>query len=258
MKLVRFFHRGNNRYGILEHNSIRLLKGSPFEGIVTSQTTLSVASVRFLAPVDPTKVVAVGLNYRDHAKELGMPVPKQPILFLKPPSAVIGSNDDIVYPTQSKQLDYEAELAVVIGKKAKDVPVKYAKQYILGLTCANDITARDIQKLDKQWTRAKSFDTFCPLGPCLETEISNNSLDINLKVNGKIKQSSNTNNMIFSVDQLVSCISQVMTLEAGDVILTGTPPGVGSLKVGDEVTVTITGIGSLVNKVVAKAEKLIF
>ena len=185
----------------------------------------------------PTKIIAVGLNYIDHAKELKMPIPDEPIIFLKPPTAVISHKDKIIYPKVVKQLDYEAELAVVM----KD------KKHILGYTCANDVTARDLQRKDVQWTRSKSFDTFCPLGPRVVKNVDPNNLEIKLYLNGKLKQSSHTSNMIFRVEELVSFISKIMTLCPGDVILTGTPPGVGPMKIGDVVEVEIEGIGKLTN-----------
>jgi len=197
------------------------------------------------------KIICVGLNYIDHAKELGMEIPKYPIIFMKASSALIGHNDSIVYPPQTKNLHYEAELAIVIRDKIKNVSESEARKHIKGFTCANDVTARDLQKLDGQWTRAKSFDTFCPVGPKVVSGIDPDNLEIKLYLNGELKQSSNTKNMIFKVDYLVSFISQVMTLEAGDIILTGTPPGVGAMKVGDVVEVEIFGIGKLSNRVVS-------
>lgn len=198
----------------------------------------------------PTKIVCVGLNYKDHAAELNMDIPRYPILFLKPPSALIFNNDPIIYPAQTKELHYEAELAIVIKDKVKNLKKEEALKHVKGFACGNDVTARDLQRLDGQWTRAKSFDTFCPVGPKIVTGIDPDKLVIKLYLNGEEKQSSNTSNMIFKVDHLVSFISQVMTLEADDVILTGTPPGVGPMQVGDEVVVEIEGIGRLTNKVV--------
>lgn len=197
----------------------------------------------------PSKIICVGLNYKDHAKELGMPIPEYPILFMKPPSALIFHNDPIVYPPQTKELHYEAELAVVIKDKIKNIKKEEAFDHILGFTCGNDVTARDLQRLDGQWTRAKSFDSFCPLGPEIVKDIDPDKLDIKLYLNGEAKQSSNTSNMIFKVDYLVSFISNIMTLEPEDVILTGTPPGVGAMQVGDVVEVEIEGVGKLINKV---------
>ncbi len=197
----------------------------------------------------PSKIICVGLNYTDHAKELNMPIPEYPVLFMKPPSALILNNDPIVYPSMTKELHYEAELAVVIKDRIKNIKKEEALKHILGFTCANDVTARDLQRKDAQWTRAKSFDTFCPVGPEVVKDIDPNNLKIKLYLNGEEKQSSNTSNMIFKVDYLVSFISQVMTLEPNDIIITGTPPGVGEMKVGDVVVVEVQGIGKLTNRV---------
>jgi len=199
--------------------------------------------------IKPSKIICVGLNYRDHAKELNMPIPEYPILFMKPPSALTFNNDPIIYPAQTKELHYEAELAIVIKDKIKNVKKEDALKHVKGFACGNDVTARDLQRMDGQWTRAKSFDTFCPVGPKIVKDIDSDKLDIKLLLNGEVKQSSNTSNMIFKVDHVVSFISQVMTLEADDVILTGTPPGVGPMKVGDIVEVEIEGIGKLANRV---------
>jgi 2-keto-4-pentenoate hydratase/2-oxohepta-3-ene-1,7-dioic acid hydratase in catechol pathway len=200
---------------------------------------------------DPSKIVCVGLNYIDHADELKMAIPKEPIIFLKPPTSVIGDGEAIVYPERmTKNLHYEAELAIVIKDKARNISPDEAAQYILGYTCANDVTARDLQNIDGQWTRAKSFDTFCPIGPTAVKDVDPAGLDIKLYLNGAVKQSSNTSRMIFKPLRLVSFISQVMTLLPGDVILTGTPPGVGPMRKGDTVVVEIEGIGRLTNKVV--------
>ncbi|MFA5801836.1 MAG: fumarylacetoacetate hydrolase family protein [Thermoleophilia bacterium] len=201
----------------------------------------------------PGKIIAVGLNYRSHAAELNMAVPEEPVLFMKPPSAVIAAGEAIVLPPSSAQVDYEAELAVVIGKTARGVGVDEAAAYVLGYTCANDVTARDLQKLDGQWTRSKSFDTFCPLGPWVESVAPAPDSLVELVLNGEVRQSAPVSDMIFSPLELVAFISGVMTLEAGDVILTGTPPGVGALTAGDEVTVRVDGIGELVSNVVTPA-----
>jgi len=192
----------------------------------------------------------VGLNYKNHAKELKMPIPEYPILFLKPPSALIYHNASIIYPSQTKELHYEAELAIIIKDRIKNIKKEDALKHILGFACGNDVTARDLQRMDGQWTRAKSFDSFCPVGPNIVKNINPDKLDIKLYLNGEIKQSSNTSNMIFTVDYLVSFISQIMTLGPEDVILTGTPPGVGPMQVGDVVEVEIERIGKLTNKVV--------
>ncbi len=205
---------------------------------------------RFLAPVQPSKIIAVGLNYRDHAREMGLEPPGEPILFMKPATAVIGPFDEIRYPSQSSRVDYEAELAVVIGTACRNVRASQAKDCILGYTCLNDVTARDLQAKDGQWTRAKSFDTFAPIGPWIATDIEDpHALSITARLNGEVKQSSNTSNLIFSVFELVEFISSVMTLKPGDVIATGTPSGVGPMLPGDEIAIEIEGIGVLSNRV---------
>lgn len=201
----------------------------------------------------PGKIVAVGLNYRSHAAELGLPVPDEPVLFLKPPSAVIGPADAIILPPQSRQVDYEAELAIVISRTARGLSVSQAAEAVLGYTCANDVTARDLQSRDGQWTRSKSFDTFCPLGPWVETEPPAAEAKVELLLNGELKQSAPIADMIFPPLELVAFICGVMTLQRGDVILTGTPPGVGPLQAGDEVTVRVQSVGELVNSVSAQA-----
>lgn len=200
--------------------------------------------------IKPSKIIAVGLNYVDHAKELKMEIPSEPILFVKPPTSVIYHKDAIIYPPQTNELHYEAELAVVIKDKIKNIKPEEAEKHILGYTCGNDVTARDLQRKDGQWTRSKSFDTFCPLGPDIVSGIDPDNLAIKLYLNGELKQASNTSNMIFKVNQLVSFISNIMTLEPQDVILTGTPPGVGPMQAGDTVEVEIEGIGKLTNKIV--------
>lgn len=200
--------------------------------------------------LNPSKIICVGLNYKDHAKELKMEPPTHPIIFLKPQTAVIGDGENIIYPEETKELHYEGELAIVIKDKIKNIPVEEAARHILGYTCANDVTARDLQRLDGQWTRAKSFDTFCPLGPEIVSGIDPDNLDIKLYLNDKIKQSSNTSQLVFKPLYLVSFISQIMTLLPGDVILTGTPPGVGPMQKGDVVIVEIEKIGRLTNEVV--------
>ncbi len=205
---------------------------------------------RLLSPVLPGKIVAVGLNYRDHAGEMGIEIPKEPILFMKPSTSVIGPLDAIRYPAQSSRVDYEAELAVVISKECKGVAAARAREHILGYTCFNDVTARDLQAKDGQWTRAKSFDTFAPIGPWIVTHLDDpHNLDIRAYLNGELKQTSNTANLIFNVFDLIEFISHVMTLNRGDVIATGTPSGIGPMNIGDEVSIEIQGIGRLENKV---------
>jgi len=197
----------------------------------------------------PTKIIAIGLNYLDHAKEFDMEIPEYPLVFMKPPTTVIGNGETILYPPQTKELHYEGELGIVIGKRTRNVSVQDAGHCIVGYTCANDVTARDLQRLDGQWTRSKSFDTFCPLGPRIAKNIDPTNLAIITRVNGATKQKSNTNQMIFNAFQLVSFVSAIMTLMPGDIISTGTPPGVGELKVGDVVEVEIEQIGILRNTV---------
>ncbi|WP_048055496.1 fumarylacetoacetate hydrolase family protein [Methanotorris igneus] len=199
--------------------------------------------------IKPTKIICVGLNYIDHAKELNMEIPEEPIIFMKPPSSIIYHEDTIIRPKISKRVDYEVELAVVIGKKGKNIKKNEADNYILGYTILNDVTARDLQAKDGQWTRAKSFDTFCPIGPRIVKDIDPMNLNIECRVNGEIKQKSNTKNMIFDVYELIEFVSSIMTLYPGDIISTGTPPGVGELKKGDVVECEIEGIGVLRNYV---------
>jgi 2-keto-4-pentenoate hydratase/2-oxohepta-3-ene-1,7-dioic acid hydratase in catechol pathway len=203
--------------------------------------------VELLAPTEPSKVICIGLNYTEHARELKMAIPDEPIIFLKPPSSVIGPEEDITLPPSSDRVDFEGELAVVIGKRCKNISANEAERYILGYTCFNDVTARDLQQKDGQWTRAKSFDTFAPIGPYI-AQIDPFNVDITTRVNGVIRQSSNTSDLIFNVPTLVEFISHIMTLTPGDVIATGTPPGVGALKEGDLVEVGIEGIGVLKNR----------
>ncbi|MDR3640323.1 MAG: fumarylacetoacetate hydrolase family protein [Humidesulfovibrio sp.] len=214
---------------------------------------IPLAEVELLPLVRPSKIVCVGLNYHDHAREMGLPVPEEPVLFLKPPSSVIGPGDAIVMPACSERVDYEAELALVMGKAAHFVSEAEALHHVFGFTCANDVTARDLQKKDGQWTRAKSFDTFCPVGPWIETQVEDvRALALRTVVGGEVRQQGNTADMIFPPARLVSFISRVMTLLPGDVILTGTPAGIGPLKDGDEVTIEIDQVGFLVNSVVSE------
>jgi 2-keto-4-pentenoate hydratase/2-oxohepta-3-ene-1,7-dioic acid hydratase in catechol pathway len=198
----------------------------------------------------PSKIVAVGRNYLAHAQELGHPVPTEPLIFLKPPSAIVGDEADVVYPRASARVDHEAELAVVMGRHCKDVSEGAALDYVRGYTCANDVTARDLQESDEQWTRAKGFDTFCPLGPRLVEDLDPASLRVAARVNGEVRQAGHTSDMLFSVPALIAYISSVMTIEPDDVILTGTPPGVGPVQRGDIMEVEVEGIGVLRNRVV--------
>lgn len=250
MKFVRFEKEGFLSYGILENGLVRPVKGSIFEDYQELTWEYKVDDLILLAPCLPSKILCVGLNYKDHAEEMGLPIPKLPIIFMKPSTTVIGPNEDIVYPSHfCNRLDYEAELAIVIKKVAKDVEEEKTTDYILGYTCANDVTARDLQPKDGQWTIAKSFDTFLPLGPVIAGDIEPDNLNITCRLNGEIKQLSNTKNFIFSIPFLVSYLSCIMTLLPGDVIITGTPSGVSAMNHGDEVSVSIEGVGSLINRV---------
>lgn len=249
MIYLRFQHEGKVRSGILNGKTVQEITPNFFGEYKKTGKSWLLSKVKLLAPCVPSKVVALGLNYIDHARELKMPIPYQPLLFLKAPSAVIGHGDEIVIPEQSKRVDYEAELAVVIGKKAKNISPRAAADYILGYTCFNDVTARDLQRGDEQWARSKSFDTFAPIGPYIVSGISAAKLSIQAVLNGKTVQRSNTDELIFKIDEIVSYVSQVMTLYPGDVIATGTPPGVGPLSPGDVIQVKIQKIGTLTNKV---------
>jgi 2-keto-4-pentenoate hydratase/2-oxohepta-3-ene-1,7-dioic acid hydratase in catechol pathway len=252
LKLVRFLKNDQPCYGLIEGEVVYAVKGSIFSEFRQAERVAALSDVRLLASCQPTKILAVGLNYRTHAAEAGYDVPSEPLVFSKPPSSVIGPLEPIVYPILSQQVDYEGELAVVIGQRARNVPAERAHDFVLGYTCGNDVTARDLQRRDDQWTRAKGFDTFCPLGPCIVTDLDPTHLAIRSRVNGEIRQSASTADMVFGVAELIAYISQVMTLEPGDVILTGTPSGVGPLQPGDVVQVEIEGIGTLHNPVVSQ------
>jgi 2-keto-4-pentenoate hydratase/2-oxohepta-3-ene-1,7-dioic acid hydratase in catechol pathway len=252
MRFVRFAIGSTIGYGTLEEDGrIRAITTTPFLPWEPTDEHFARESVRMLAPVLPSKVVAVGLNYRAHAEETGAKLPEEPMLFIKPTTAVIGPGDPIKLPRQSARVDYEAELVVVIAKAAKDVAEEDAADVILGYTCGNDVTARDLQAKDIQFTRAKGFDTFCPLGPHIETDVDGGSVDIECRVNGEVKQKSNTSDLVFGPRSLVAFISSVMTLLPGDVIMTGTPAGISPIVGGDVVEVEIAGIGVLRNPVSA-------
>jgi len=249
MKLVRFQVQGRTACGILHGEEVAELAGDLFGPLKPLATGHARSGVKLLAPCSPTKIIAVGLNYQDHARELEQPVPDAPVIFLKPPTTVIGPDDAIVHPGASSRVDYEAELGIVIKDRTKDLRPEDVREHILGYTCANDVTARDLQKKDGQWTRAKSFDTFCPVGPWIETELDPDDLLVESYLNGERRQSSRTSRFIFRADFIVSFISRVMTLYPGDLIITGTPAGIGPMKRGDEIEVRIEGIGSLRNTV---------
>jgi 2-keto-4-pentenoate hydratase/2-oxohepta-3-ene-1,7-dioic acid hydratase in catechol pathway len=243
MRLVRFQAGDKTLTGRIEGKRVLPVDGETFA------REYLLEEVRLLAPCSPSKVVAVGLNYRDHAEEMKLTLPDEPLLFLKPSTSVIGSGDPIILPPQSQRVDYEAELAVVIAKTARNVSYEKARDYVLGYTCLNDVTARDLQQKDGQWTRAKGFDTFCPVGPWIETDIDPSDLAISLVLNSEVKQQSRTSNLIFDTFRLVEFISHIMTLMPGDVIATGTTSGIGPMKQGDTVEVRVDGIGSLINPV---------
>lgn len=251
MKIARFSTGGDPRFGIIDGDELVVLKGDPmFMGFDTIDERVPLSAAKLLAPVIPrSKVVCVGKNYRDHAAEMGGEAPTEPLLFLKPNTSVVGPGDAIVRPPQSNQVDFEGELAVVIGSIAKNVAEADAASVVFGYTIANDVTARDLQKRDGQWTRAKGFDTFCPLGPVIETEFSLTGQTIETSVNGVVKQSGSLDDMVHSVAAVIAYASSVFTLLPGDVILTGTPAGIGPIVAGDVVEVTVSGIGTLSNPV---------
>ncbi|WP_455240933.1 fumarylacetoacetate hydrolase family protein [Methanothermobacter tenebrarum] len=250
MKFLRFQYNNKTRYGFIEDNRIIEVSAEDYLSDNHKGLRKCPVNVKILPPVNPSKIICVGLNYKDHADELGMEIPEEPIIFLKPPSSIIGDGEFIIYPNMSREVDYEVELAAVISKEAKNVGREDAEDFIAGYTILNDVTARDLQRKDGQWTRAKSFDTFCPIGPWIETDINPHELEISLHLNGELRQYSNTQNMIFDVYELVEFVSNIMTLKKGDIIATGTPPGVGSMKPGDEIEASIEGIGTLKNKVI--------
>ena len=256
MRIVRFSRDRKIKYGVVEGDWIKGYRGSPFvpanrkkADFCPDVTACKISEVKLLAPCLPSKIICLGLNYRSHAREFNLPIPKSPIIFIKPPTAVIGPEDDIVLPNDAR-IDYERELAVVIGKKAKNIPAGDYADYVLGYTCFNDVTDRYAQKDDGQWTRAKSYDTFAPLGPYIETEIDPHNLLVETYLNGDRKQSARTGDLIFGISEIISFISGIMTLLPGDVIATGTPSGIGRIKAGDTVEIKIEGIGTLRNGVV--------
>ena len=260
MILVRYASSAGPLYGLLEAHMVHALDGDPFAGpfdraaLAAGPFVGAVNEVDLLAPCAPTKIVAVGRNYAEHAAEFGNVVPSEPLLFFEPPSAVIGPGAPIVLPPQSQRIEHEAELCLVIGRRCRGVSPDEAWGYVLGITCGNDVTARDLQRRDNQWTRGKGFDTSAPLGPWIVTGLSAADvadLSITCQVNGLYRQMGRTRDMVFSPSELVSYITQMITLEPGDVVMTGTPAGVGPLAPGDVVEVTIEGIGTLTNPVVA-------
>lgn len=262
MRIVRFTPPQGSKlgsdphFGVMEdEKTIRAIASDPlYAGIFKEDETFLLEDVRLLAPVIPrSKVVCVGKNYADHAAEMGGEVPEEPIIFIKPNTSVIGPNDIIQWPSSSERIDHEAELAVVISKICKEVPREKAKDVIFGYTVANDVTARDLQKKDGQWSRAKGFDTFCPIGPWIDTEFVPGSQLVTATVDGELKQSAPLSDMVFDVPFIIEFVTKVMTLLPGDVILTGTPSGIGPMNAGGEVEVAVEGLGSLKNKVSKRA-----
>lgn len=251
---MRFSRDGQVAYGLLEGDLVFELTGDVLGQFEQGPCVALRDELKLLSPCEPTKIVGVGLNYKSHIEELGVPVPDAPLLFLKPPSSVVGPLDNIAYPLISNEVAFEAELAVVMKRQAKCVLPCEAQRFVLGYTCANDVTARDLVRSDATVTRGKCLDTFCPLGPCVATGIDAGNLAIRSRLNGQVWQEASTQDMLFPVSQLVGFISEVMTLEPGDVILTGTPKGAGTLSVDDLVEVEIEGIGTLVNRVASQGE----
>ena len=257
MRIARFSNDDEPRFGLIGDDAgsevLAVLVGDPlYVGFELTGEKVPLEDVRLLAPVIPrSKVVGIGRNYAEHAAELANEVPGEPLVFLKPNTSVVGPDDAIVYPEQTQDLHYEGELAVVIGRICRDVPVEDVAKVVHGYTVGNDVTARDLQKKDGQWARAKGFDSFCPLGPWIETDLDVNDLAVRTLVGDEVRQDSRTSQMVFDVPTLVSYVSSFMTLLPGDVLLTGTPAGVGPMQVGDRVSVTVEGIGTLANRVVA-------
>ena len=251
MKLYRVEHRGAVRWARADApGTVRFLEGPPFDGVRDAAGAAPLAEVRLLAPVAPSKIVAIGLNYRDHAQERGKAIPAEPLLFLKPPSSVIGPGDTIEIPPWAGRVDHEAEMGIVIGRAARDLPdPESARAHVFGAVGVNDVTARELQDKDVQFTRAKGFDTFCPVGPCIATGLDYGRLAVFGRVNGEVRQRSSTDQLIFDVGYLVWFVSRVMTLHPGDIISTGTPSGIGPLVPGDRVEIEVEGVGVLGNPV---------
>ncbi|MBC7877467.1 MAG: fumarylacetoacetate hydrolase family protein [Anaerolineales bacterium] len=250
MKIVRYKTNENiSTYGWMLDDKIGEIQGDIFGEYRRREAKIPVAEVKLDTPCVPSKILCVGRNYVEHAKELGNEIPKVPLIFLKPSSSIISNGEHILLPPQSTQVEHEAELVVVIGKRGKNLTAETAKEYIFGYTIGNDVTARDLQKSDGQWTRAKGFDTFCSFGPWIDTEFDASDAVVTCRVNGQMRQMASTRDMVFNVTTLIAYISSIMTLEPGDIIFTGTPAGVGELKNGDVVDVEIEGLGKLSNPV---------
>lgn len=252
MKIVRMKAGDDIAYGVADTEGVLVYRGSPFVAWEPTEVVVPWQSVTLLSPVIPTKVMCVGRNYEEHAGELGNTVPDEPMIFMKPATSVVGTQGNVVYPSASSEVHHEAELAVVISKPARNVKAEDAGQYIFGYTAANDVTARDLQRKDGQWARAKGYDTFCPLGPAIETELDpSDRLAVICRVNGEVRQAGFTSDMVFGVAEIIEYVTAFTTLLPGDVVLTGTPSGVGPVTPGDVMEVEIDGIGTLTNRVVA-------
>jgi 2-keto-4-pentenoate hydratase/2-oxohepta-3-ene-1,7-dioic acid hydratase in catechol pathway len=251
LRLYRVEHEGAPRYAAERDGRWRLVEGDVF-GRFTEGAEVSAEGAKLLAPVLPSKIVCVGLNYRDHALEQNKPLPPEPLLFLKPSTSVIGPGTAIEAPAWAGRVDHEAELGVVIGRTARGVKAARAYDYILGMTAVNDVTARDLQNKDGQYTRCKGFDTFAPIGPCIAVGLDGRDLQVQGYVNGHVRQNSRTRELIFTIPELVEFISAVMTLLPGDIISTGTPSGIGPIRPGDQVTIHVEGVGALTNPVVVR------
>ena len=250
MRIVRYQYKNQTpKYGWVFDEHVGEIEGSIFGEYRRQEATIPLGDLTLLSPCVPSKIVCVGRNYLEHAKELGNDVPKVPLIFLKPPSAIINPGEAIVLPPQSQQVEHEAELVAVVGKRGKNITAESARDYVLGYTVGNDVTARDLQKSDGQWTRAKGFDTFCCFGPWIDTDFDISDALISCKVSGQPRQMASTRDMVFNVSTLIAFVSSVMTIEPGDILFTGTPAGVGPLKAGDEVVVEIEGLGRLANPV---------
>jgi 2-keto-4-pentenoate hydratase/2-oxohepta-3-ene-1,7-dioic acid hydratase in catechol pathway len=252
MRIVRYQYKNQPaKYGWIFDDQVGEIEGNIYGEYRRQEARIPVGDVKLLAPCQPGKIVCVGRNYVDHAKELGNEVPKVPLIFLKPPSSILNPGEHIILPPQSQQVEHEAELVAVIGQRGRNITIENARNYVLGYTIGNDVTARDLQKTDGQWTRAKGFDTFCAFGPWIDTDFDISDALITCKVSGQPRQMASSRDMVFSVWTLIAFVSSVMTLEPGDLLFTGTPAGVGMLKPGDEVVVEIEGLGKLSNPVKA-------
>jgi 2-keto-4-pentenoate hydratase/2-oxohepta-3-ene-1,7-dioic acid hydratase in catechol pathway len=250
MRIVRYQIKNDGpQYGWILENKVGAIEGDIYGEYRRLETILPLTEVKLVAPVEPSKIICIGRNYAEHAREHDVEVPKVPLIFMKPPSSIIGPGEAIILPPQSQQVEHEAELVVVIGKRGRNIIAEEAQDYIFGYTVGNDVTARDLQRSDGQWTRAKGFDTFCSFGPWVDTEFDPSDAIITCRVSGQPRQMASTRDMVFNVSQLIAFISSVMTLEPGDLVFTGTPAGVGPLIDGDEVVVEIEGLGKLSNPV---------